>query len=483
MSSITQHSLSRARQLSDGYLETIHRKRADRSGSSGGAYEQVSGIGLFGQRSNFSNSRQFYDAFRDTAFTAIRPVATRFAQQPLRVAVTPRRSQRTSFSSMVKSLRGEGFIGSGFEGRQKSYRRAMPEAIKQMLPPDSIVLDEHIVTEAFRRPNIWHSDYSTLYSVAASMLCCGSALITWDEENLSAGESGEESPSVYYIPMHWVEPKENVLQGWTITPPHTGESFDVEPGEYVYFQMPDPGDPFNTVSPMRAAARAINTADKIHDANYNGLQNLINPSYAIVAGKIEQPTGGQARRPELRGEQRRKLTELIKRYAAGVLRNGDPIILDGIIEDVKPLGTVQRDVDYSGGNAMTERKIMQAFGVSPVVAGYAENANRAGSNVAHEVFYDVVLNPLLLQAGRSLTHTLGPKYSTDQYRVTVYMESAQVNDPDSKLRRVALFKDRLSDQEARRFMRTGELDIEDEDKTFEQERQQRQREQNNPVGR
>lgn len=475
MPSLASQSFESARLKSEGYFQASRRKRAERTQ---GAYESAGAIGLFGQRSNFSNARQFYQAFRDTAYTAIRPIATRFAQQPIRVAISPRRDLAgVNYESMTKSARREGFLGEGYDRRQKHFRAMMPRHVKQALPPDSVVLDEHVIIEAFRRPNVWHSDYSTLYSVAASVMTAGSALVTWDEENTSAGISGIETPSIYYIPMHWVEPLDNILNGWRITPPHSSESFDVGPGEFIYFQTPDPADPFDTVSPMRAVAKAINTADKIHDANYNGLQNLINPSYAIVAGKLESPVGGKPTRPALKGEQRKKLTNLIKQYASGVLRNGEPIILDGVIEDVKPLGTVQRDVDYTGGNAMTERKIMQGFGVSPVVAGYAENANRAGSNVAHEVFYDVVLNPLLLQAGRSLTHTLGPKYSTEQYRVTVYMEEAQVNDPDSLTRRVALFRDRMSDTEARRYLRTGQIDFEDEDRTFAEEREQREREQ------
>lgn len=474
MSSYALKAIGSARERSSGYISSARRKRADRL-DPGGAYEQAGSIGLFGQRSNFSNSRQFYNAFRDTAFTAIRPVATRFAQQPIRVAVSPRRDlMGITEGSMVKSLRKEGFLGHDYEKRQKHYREGMPRGLKQALPPDSIILDEHIIIEAFRRPNMWHSDYTTMYSVASSMLCCGSAMLTWDEENLTPGVSGVPTPSIYYIPMHWVEPKPNILDGWIITPPHTSQSYELGPGEFVYFQLPDPGDPFDSVSPMRAVAKAINTADKIHDANYHGLENLVNPSYAIVAGKLDNPLGGGSARPHLKGEQRRKLTNLIKQYAQGVLRNGDPIILDGIIEDVKPLGTVQKDVDYTGGNAMTERKIMQGFGVSPVVAGYAENANRNGSNTAHEVFYDVVLNPMLVQSGRALTQTLGPKYSTEQYRVTVYLEQAQVNDPDLTTRRVALFRDRLSDKESRRFMRTGELDYEDEDKTFDEERRERE---------
>jgi hypothetical protein len=372
---------------------------------------------------------------------------------------------------MVKHLNREGFISQSFGKRQKDYWAKMPGKVKRALSPESVVLDSHIITEAFERPNYLHSDYHTMYSMAASLMTAGRSVLMWDTDNPTAGISGIESPGVYYLPMHWLEPKgDPAIDGWTVTPPHTGNQFDLLPGEFIYTMMPDPEDPHSALSPMKAQARTINASDKIHDVHYHSLENLMRPSYAVVTGRLPG-TDGQAKGPRIKlgKDDRAKLKAAIKREVSGAGRRGDPVILDAMIEDIRDLGSKPTDLDYSGGSSLTENRIMQGFGTSPIVAGWAQSANRAGSIVAHEVFYDLVLNPLIVLCSRSLTHTLGPQYSTEDYVVTVYIEEAQVKDPDAVRGRVALFRDRLSDSEIRRYLRTGELEIEDDDMTFREE--------------
>ena len=91
--------------------------------------------------------------------------------------------------------------------------------------------------------------------------------------------------------------------------------------------------------------------------------------------------------------------------------------------------------------------------------GFSQNANRAGSVVAHDIFYSLVANPLLLQSGHALTHNLGPKYHTDQYRVVIYHEEAKIEDSQLKLDRVKTLWPYLTDIERREYLKSGRLDI------------------------
>ena len=457
MASLTQKAFAAARARSKDFRRSSGSGQSHSSPYSGTGYSFKS-----------YDEARYYQAFREVCYTAIRPIATRFAGQSLRVAAIPRRrrgqDRDQSYGMMTKALRSGGYLGSTFSDRQKEFRFRMPKRIKAALPENAVVLDEHEFTDTINRPNDVMDGWSTMYCVAASLLTCGKALLTWDQDAPSIGGSGDMTSSVYYIPMHWATPKHEAdpFTGWTIRPVTGGEASHVERGEFVYFQMPNPSDPLNGFSPMMATGRTINTSDKITDAHQASMENLIKPSYAVVAGEVVNSQGikGRAR---FKPEDRKKISNAIKSYIGGVMRAGEPIILDQLIADIKDISPKSDDIGFVQGEQMTSQRIMQAFGVSNVIAGYAENANRAGAGVAHDIFYDVVLNPLLLLSGGAFTHFIGPMFNTDAYRVVIYHEEARMEDADQKRSRSVIFKDVFSDVEKRKYVRTGEIDWTDED--------------------
>lgn len=414
-----------------------------------------------------ANDQRHYLAMRDTCFNAIRPIANRFAGQAIRIAMVPKRKQgKTLHASRMaaeKAARKAGYLGSKFEERQKDAWRKMPDRVKHALPPTAVVLDEHEFTEAIYRPNAFLTAYQTMYLSCASLLTCGRSLLLWDEKGKSLGHSGDPSASAYYCPMHWAlpVPGKAALQAWTIRPPNVDE-YEVGHGEFIYMSCPDPANPFGSLSPMRAVRRPINTEDKIGDAQQAEMDNLIKPSYAVVIGQ-QMAQNGQKQRARLGKKQRREVVNAIKGYIGGAMRAGEPILLDALIEDIKDISPKNDDIGFEKGGKLTEDKIMKSFGVSPLIAGWVQNANRAGSTTAHELFFDVVLNPILTMSGEAFTHALGPKYSTDEFRVVIYHEKAIAEDSDSMINRVKLFPEALRGEEKRRFMRTGELEYVDSD--------------------
>lgn len=413
------------------------------------------------------NDLRHYQAIRDTAFAAIRPICNRFAGQALKIAIVPRRKKGQTRSDALRQMksaaRSDGYLGHGYTTRQKEARRLMPKRVEKSLPHDAVVLDDHEFTEAIYRPNNYMTAFNTMACMCASVLSCGRALMLWDEQERSTGFSGEDSASAYYLPMHWARPLENTpaLQGWKVTPPNV-DAIDVHRGQFVYFNCPDPANPFGSLSPMRSVRRPINTEDKIADAQQAEMDNLISPSYAVVVGQQMGP-GGQKQRARLSKKQRRDVVNAVKTYVGGALRKGEPMILDALIEDMKDISPRSEDIGFEKGAKLTEEKIMKAYGVSPLIAGWVQNANRAGSVVAHELFYDVVLNPLLVMSGEAFTHALGPAYNTDEYRVVIYHEAAVAEDSESMINRAKLFPEAMRGSEKRRFIRTGQIEWVDED--------------------
>ena len=435
---------------------------------------------------------KLYKAFRDTQYTAIRPIATRFAAQPIRVAVTPRlrgsqqdrRSgrvgpmakslDRNARESFTKSLANHGLLrdtpegptGASFWRKQKAFRRRMPGYVKQALPTTSVVLDDHEILATLRRPNDYLPSSTLMSLMASSLMTAGKALLVYDKADRTAGSNGRMTPSVYYIPMHWATPNHEgaPFTSFTIQPDNGGQPITVKRNEFVYCSLFDPADPLGAVTPLTAHAKAVNTGDALAQAHLSSLNNLVNPSYAIRAGSILNPDTGRKQPVLLPPDEREKIMDLFKRLSSGVLKNGEPIVLDALIEEVFQLGSKPKELDFLDSCKINDERIMHGVGVSSIITGFAQNANRAGSTVAHGVFYDVVMNPLLGLVGSAFTLYLGPYYSNSEYEVTVYYDAAVADDLEARKARVAIFKDRLSDTEARRFMMTGHLEYAEDER-------------------
>ncbi len=115
------------------------------------------------------------------------------------------------------------------------------------------------------------------------------------------------------------------------------------------------------------------------------------------------------------------------------------------------------ELDLVNSSAMTQGRIMEGVGVSRVVAGYAENANRAGSVVAHEIFYELVLNPFLKLLGQAMDAKIGPRYSQGGKRLRIWIDEAKANDAEALASRIGMAKEVFLVDELREFTATGTL--------------------------
>lgn len=406
---------------------------------------------LYG-RDNSELDRRLYRSLKETVFSAVRPIAVRYAGKPIRVAALPKAGRKGGVGAFHKELKTKGYANPGLKGFADEQRRRQRLATKAMLPQNAVLLDDHEALDLLRRPNNVMGQWATMFSVASSVMVTGHALLAW-------GNDG-----VYYIPMHWATPihRNGLFSQWEIRPPDSSHSYTLDQGQFVYIKLPNPEDPIAPISPVIASRRQINLGEKISEAHWHSLENLTNPRLAVGIGRPSGP-GGTGSRPALSRNQRKVMTRRIKDYLQGAHRNGEILVLDGIIDSIQEIGAAGRDLDFRGGAGLVEERILQTFGTSPVVAGVAGNANRAGSIIATEVFDENVVNPLLIMSGDAFTHSLGPVYSTRSMDIILYHEESRAHDPDASSRRVSLFPDSLSVEEQRRFIRTGETDWEDAD--------------------
>lgn len=450
--------------------EAIRGRRMQSSGSRGG---DIPFANMGSNLDNSSRSKRQYEAFKDTVFTAIRPIMVKAASQDIRCGFDTAATRKAVVGAYrqkglvvdAKSLRD--IMHAQRDGRfeyvddpwgVKQIRDVSPKFIRKDVGENVDPLKEHFLTTLLQSPNEYLTGYGLKQCSFASMALTG-RYVWWFDVN---GKPRDDVPELgnlrlWYIPVSWLQlPDSSNLRQWKIMAPGMGSGHDVSIDELFMSTMPDPGNPLRPYSVLQAQAKAVDTEDKMLRAQAVSMDNSIRPGLIVIAGRLPgMPTAGRSGpgvRPILTGEQRGQIIDAIKLQYQGVARHGEPLILDGLIEDVKPYLPSPQELDMVNSTGVFQKRIMEGYGVSPVVAGYAENANRAGAVVAEESFYKNTLNPYIEQSSQDMDSVLGRRFTVKGgQRLRVWMELAVADDPDALLARFTVCMPYMTPEEVREF--------------------------------
>ncbi len=378
----------------------------------------------YDERQRHDYARQYRAAMRDHQFAAIRPLAVKVAEQTFRVgrkpvASAPRRM--TSSQLIAKSMQV-------FEA---------PEMIGKSIESDDLeVIESHPIIDLFighGQPNREMSKWGLLYCTAFSLEAVGEAIWWFDIDG--------ESRTVWYWPRNWIKPV--AINGvahamWKVSIPGVAEDSlpPIPDANILHFKYPNPADPTSAHSPTVAQTRAINTDDQIQEAQLASMKNAVRPTLGVVIGDVMPVPGGGQTRPELTPEQRKQIMEAIRLGYRGALHNGDPIILDGLISDIKQIFPNAADLDFPAGSSLTRDRIYQGYGTNRIVAGQVEGANRASAAVAHEGFYDLKVGPVCTLIGETVTQKLAPAMSSGDAGIQVWLTIPKAKDAELQLRQL-----------------------------------------------
>lgn len=377
---------------------------------------------MFDDATMANASRLYRAAMRDHQFAAIRPLAVKVAEQSIKVgrgksADEPRNP--VSPGMMTKDLK-------------LVWDFAPPDVQKSLAADDIAPFPSHPLIDLFDSPNQYMTKSALLYCTAYSMEAVGEAVWWVDFEG--------ESKSIWYWPRSWIKPvtvNGTAYAKWKVQIPGVPDDFPLIDGEdIINFRYPNPADPTRSHSPTAAQSRAINTDDHIQESQLAGMKNSIRPTLGIVIGDVlPDPMGGRMQ-PELTAEQRKQIISALRMAYRGAMHTGDPIILDGLIADIKQIFPSPAELDYQNGSALTKNRIYNGYGTSPIVAGQTEGANRASSYVAHEAFYSLRVNPLLALISEELTRKVGPRFSANGEKLHVWLTRATADDVEITIRQM-----------------------------------------------
>lgn len=331
--------------------------------------------------------------FKGWVWSAVRLIATRVAGQSVFVARQPKRPKR---------------------GKQ--------------LGDDLEPLDSHSLLDALADPSELHTEWSLKFVTVASLELTGRALWWVSQDN------GRQV--ILHIPTSWIVSVDARRTEWNIRPHGSTEEFPLPGNEVVHFFYPDPADPLGAIAPLSRIAEAVLTDEEISTAQFKAFRNGIFPKVILTAGRLpDLPNGLKGNRPCLTAEQRRQLITAIKGAYQGTLRADEPFIIDGLIEDITKLSNTIAEMDFLNSAKLTKAKVLQGFGVSPILLGEVEGANRASATVADEIFCAAKINPLIELLSQSMTAWLGPMFAKPHEKLCVWIDPAVAHDPELDLKR------------------------------------------------
>lgn len=425
-------------------------KVASRNDGGGGFYDGGSGGGVdheslmspgdsggaFDSQGRAQFAKQYNAASQDIAYTAIRPIAVRVAGQPIRVGTKSKRYR--SGGMRTKANRGRS-KKNGETGRCSWSRRALdcsPPFVKSI--SDGIdVQDDHPILDWLEDPNPILSLWDMLYCTAFSLEACGEAIWLMDP---TVDEEGNQSVRFWYWPRHWIAPISNEQQafvGWKLLPP-SKQQWDgpIVPDELVLrFSFPNPAHPLHGHSALQSQEKAVNVDNEVQVAQFASMQNASKPGVVLIAGDMElhPDLPGSGGRIELTAAQKKQIVQAFQMNYRGARRFNDPIILDRIIQDIKPFMPKPMELDFMGSSQLTRNRIMHGIGTNGIIAGQVESANRASAVVSEKIWLSNVVNPLATCISDTLYRKVGKRFSGDKEKVYVWIEECKVLDPEMRL--------------------------------------------------
>ena len=159
-----------------------------------------------------------------------------------------------------------------------------------------------------------------------------------------------------------------------------------------------PQDDHYGLSPMQAAASAVDVHNSASRWSKALLDNAARPSGAIVyRGADGQST--------LTNEQYDRLLSEMESHHQGARNAGRPMLLEGGL-DWKPMGFSPSDMEFQKTKEAAAREIAVAFGVPPMILGIPGDATYANYQEANRAFYRLTVLPLAQRVTAALAHWL-----------------------------------------------------------------------------
>jgi HK97 family phage portal protein len=268
-------------------------------------------------------------------------------------------------------------------------------------------LTDHPLLDLIARPNPCQDGASFLESVTSYLLLAGNAYI---EAVGVAGDAPDNNRvrELYALrpdrmkvvpgPDGWPQAYDYTVNGQTVR-------FDQSVPQPAILQLSlfNPLDDYYGMSPLEAAAVAVDTHNAAARWNKALLDNAARPSGALVYDGADGAVMSDAQFERLK-------KELADNYQ-GTLNAGRPLLLEGGL-DWKAMSLSPKDMDFMEAKHAAAREIALAFGVPPMLLAIPGDNTYSNYQEANRVFWRQTVLPLAGRIGAALAQWLAPSFGS-----------------------------------------------------------------------
>ncbi|MGA8968661.1 MAG: phage portal protein [Pseudolabrys sp.] len=263
--------------------------------------------------------------------------------------------------------------------------------------------DVHPLLDLIRRPNPRQDGASFLESIASHLLLAGNAYI----EAVGIGGEGDAQVRELYTlrpdRMKLVPGADGWPQAYDYTVAGSTVRFDQSAmlPPILHLTFFNPLDDHYGLSPLEAAAVAVDTHNAAAAWNKALLDNAARPSGALV---YDGPDGAA-----LSALQYERLKNEFAEHYQGMSNAGRPLVLEGGL-DWEPMSLSPSDMDFLNAKHAAAREIALAFGVPPMLLAIPGDNTYSNYQEANRVFWRQSVLPLAGRIACALTHWLSPVF-------------------------------------------------------------------------
>ncbi|KAB7616085.1 phage portal protein [Amylibacter sp. SFDW26] len=305
----------------------------------------------------------------------------------------------------VASLTRTGFTGNPVGFRCVKMIAEAAAAVPWVLSDSERRYDQHPLLALLARPNGAQGRADLLESFYGQMLLSGDGYFE------AAGSSLDGGPEELYVLR---SDRMRVIpggDGWPVAYEYSvgakKHRFDMgaDVAPICHVKAFHPQDDHYGLSPMQAAASALDVHNAASRWSKALLDNAARPSGAIVYKGLD----GQG---TLGSDQYNRLVDEIESNHQGARNAGRPMLLEGGL-DWKPMGFSPSDMEFQKTKDSAAREVALAFGVPPMLLGLPGDNTYSNYQEANRAFYRLTVLPLVGKVADALSAWLSGHFGAD----------------------------------------------------------------------
>lgn len=294
----------------------------------------------------------------------------------------------------------EGFMQNAIVYRSVRMIAEAAATIPLLLYEGNRELDEHPLLDLISHPSLDHTGIDFFESWYGYLLVSGNAYVEAVAVDGTLRELHAFRPDrMKVIPGSdgWPAGYEYTAGGRSVR--LMGEVVDGVRG-VLHVRLFHPANDYYGMSPIEAAASAIDTHNQAGKWNKALLDNSARPSGALVYA---------SREGQLTDEQFQRLKEELEAGFQGARGAGRPMLLEGGL-DWRPLSLSPKDMDFVEAKNAAAREIALALGVPPMLLGIPGDNTYSNYQEASRSLWRQTVLPLVQRTAKAMSMWLAPAW-------------------------------------------------------------------------